>query len=169
MTYLADCRAQVIKSVKQQGMSIKQACAFYDISKSTLQNWLKDPSIKLTHNKPPSKIHNDALLKDVEQYPDDYLHERAQCFDCSKSGIKAALKRTNVIGTLYKKALFALDYFEKNINGDISYNWCKDTLIPSLKIKCVIVMDMSEDRAKHCFARVQDESCARVGEKMGTG
>ena len=40
-----------------------------------------------------------------------------------------------------KKALFALDYFEKNINGDIFYNWCKDTLIPSLKTKCVIVMD----------------------------
>ncbi len=50
-------------------------------------------------------------------------------------------KRTNVIGALYKKALFALDYFEKNINGDIFYNWCKYTLIPSLKTKCVIVMD----------------------------
>ena len=71
-------------------------------------------------------------------------------------------KRTNVIGALYKKALFALDYFEKNINGDIFYNWCKDTLIPSLKTKCVIVMDMSEDKAKHCFARAQGESCARV-------
>ena len=71
-------------------------------------------------------------------------------------------KRTNVIGALYKKALFALDYFEKNINGDIFYNWCKNTLIPSLKIKCVIVMDMSEDKAKHCFARAQGESCARV-------
>ena len=50
-------------------------------------------------------------------------------------------KRTNVIGDLYEKMLFALDYFERNINGDIFYNWCKDTLIPSLKIKCVIVMD----------------------------
>ncbi|WP_413519770.1 transposase [Psychrobacter glacincola] len=26
----------------------------------------------------------------------------------------------------------------------------------------MIVMDMSEDKAKHCFARVQGESCARV-------
>ena len=42
------------------------------------------------------------------------------------------------------------------------YDWCKYTLIPSLKTKCVIVMDMSEDKAKHCFARVQGESCARV-------
>ena len=44
-----------------------------------------------------------------------------------------AKKRTNVIGALYEKMLFALDYFEKNINGDVFYNWCKYTLIPSLK------------------------------------
>ncbi len=52
-----------------------------------------------------------------------------------------AKKRTNVIGALYKKMLFALDYFEQNINSHIFYDWCKFTLIPSLKTKCVIVMD----------------------------
>ena len=52
-----------------------------------------------------------------------------------------AKKRTNVIGALYKKMLFAFDYFDKNINGDIFYGWCKYTLIPSLKTKCVVVMD----------------------------
>ena len=50
-------------------------------------------------------------------------------------------KRTNVIGALYEKMLFALDTFEKNINSDIFYDWCKYTLIPSLKRKCVIIMD----------------------------
>ena len=35
MTYSADFRAQVIKSVKQQGMSIRQACAFYNINPSS--------------------------------------------------------------------------------------------------------------------------------------
>ena len=71
-------------------------------------------------------------------------------------------KRTNVIGALYKKLLFALDYFKHNINSSIFYDWCKQTLIPSFKKKCVIVMDMSEDKAKRCFARAQSESCARV-------
>ena len=52
-----------------------------------------------------------------------------------------AKKRTNVIGALYEKMLFALDYFEQNINSHIFYDWCKFTLIPSLKTKCVIVMD----------------------------
>ena len=86
----------MIKSVKQQGMSIRQACAFYDISKATLQNWLKDPSIKLTRNKPPSKIPNEVLLKDVEQYPYDYMYERARRLNCSKTGIYHALKRLGI-------------------------------------------------------------------------
>ena len=50
-------------------------------------------------------------------------------------------KRTNVISALYKKVLFVPDYFEHNINSSIFYHWCKDMLIPSLKAKCVIVMD----------------------------
>lgn len=96
MTYSADFRAQVIKSIKQQNMSIRQACAFYDISKTTLQRWLKNPAIQKTRNKSPSKIHNDALLEDVAKYPDDYLYERAQRLNCSKSGIEAALKRLGI-------------------------------------------------------------------------
>ena len=52
-----------------------------------------------------------------------------------------AKKCTNVIGALHEKMLFALDYFEQNINGNIFYDWCKNTLIPCLKTKCVIAMD----------------------------
>ncbi|MDN3503059.1 transposase [Psychrobacter sp. 5A.1] len=52
-----------------------------------------------------------------------------------------AKDRTNVIGALYGKMIFALDYFEHNINSSIFYDWCKQTLIPSLKTKCVIVMN----------------------------
>ena len=38
-------------------------------------------------------VHYEALLKDVGQYPDDYMYERTQLFEGSKSGIEAALKR----------------------------------------------------------------------------
>ncbi len=96
MTYSADFRAQVIKSIKQKDMSIRQACTFYNISKTTLQRWLNNSSIKQTRDKPPSKIHDDLLLKDIEQYPDDYLYERAQRFNCSKTGIYTALKRLGI-------------------------------------------------------------------------
>lgn len=75
-------------------MTISQACTFYDISKVTIQkeNWLKEPSIKLILNKTPIKITNEALSKDVEQYPDDYIYEQAQRLGCNNSGIEAALK-----------------------------------------------------------------------------
>ncbi|WP_227676519.1 IS630 transposase-related protein [Psychrobacter arenosus] len=57
-------------------MSIRQACTFYNVSKTALQRWLKDSSIKQIWYKRPTKILNEALLKDVEQYPDDYLYKR---------------------------------------------------------------------------------------------
>lgn len=52
-----------------------------------------------------------------------------------------AKDRTNVIGALYGKTLFALNCLKTNINKKIFYHWCKFTLIPKLKRKCVIVMD----------------------------
>ena len=96
MTYSADFRAQVIKSVKEQGMSIRQACTFYNVSKTALHRWLKSPSIKQTRDKSPTKIPNEALLTDVKQHPDDYLYERARRFNCSKTGMHTALKRLGI-------------------------------------------------------------------------
>lgn len=96
MTYSADFRAQVIKSVKQNDMSIRQACTFYNISKTALQRWLKDSSIKQTRDKRPTKIHDELLLKDIEKHPDDYLYERARRFNCSKTGMHTALKRLGI-------------------------------------------------------------------------
>ena len=58
MTYSVDFSKQVIESIKQQGMIIRQSCEFYDMIKATLQNWLKEPRIKLTCNKLPSKTPN---------------------------------------------------------------------------------------------------------------
>ncbi len=104
MTYSADFRAQVIKSVKNKDMSIRQACTFYNVSKTALQRWLKNPIIKQTRDKPPTKIKDDLLLKDVEQHPDNYLYERARRFNCSKTGMHTALKR---LGISQKKDLSA--------------------------------------------------------------
>lgn len=63
--------------------------------------------------------------------------------------------------------LYTLDYFERTINSNIFYDWRKLILILSLKTRCVIVMNMNDDKAKHCFVRAQDESCAGVAEKIG--
>lgn len=96
MTYTSEFREKVILSIEKNEMSIRQACSFYCISKTTLQRWLKSPVMKKTRNKPPSKIHDELLLKDIERYPSDCLTKRAQRFDCSKTGIHVALKRLGV-------------------------------------------------------------------------
>jgi len=96
MTYSAECPTQVIKSIKQQDMSIRQVCAFYNFSKTTLQRWLKDRSIKAIRNKVPTIMSNEALSKDVEQYPNDYLYGRARPLNCSKSGVGYTLKRLHI-------------------------------------------------------------------------
>ncbi|WP_321156684.1 IS630 family transposase [Psychrobacter sp. LV10R520-6] len=70
--------------------------------------------------------------------PYGYAPIGSPCIDSYNWQAKA---RTNVIGALYGKVLFALDCLKTNINGDIFYGWCKNILIPSLKTKCVIVMD----------------------------
>ena len=44
-------------------------------------------------DKAPTKITDDALLHDLEEYPDDYQYERVNHLCCSKTSIHHALKR----------------------------------------------------------------------------
>ena len=66
------------------------------LSTSSIHSWQQSLVPKTTRNKAPTKISNEALLKDVEQHPDDYMYERARRLGCSKSGIEAALKRLGI-------------------------------------------------------------------------
>ena len=95
MTYSIDYRKQVLSSIAD-GMTIRQASVFYGLSTSTIHSWQQKLVPKKTRNKAPTKISNEALLKDVKQYPDDYMYERARRLGCSKSGIEAALKRLGI-------------------------------------------------------------------------
>ncbi len=65
-------------------MSIRQACSFHNISKTTLQRWLRNPSSKQKRDKPLNKTPNKVPLKDFAQYLDDYMYERAQLLGLSK-------------------------------------------------------------------------------------
>ena len=95
MTYSIDFRKQVLRSIKD-GMTIREAAAFYELSTSSIHSWQQSLAPKTTSHKAPTKISNESLLKDVEQHPDDYMYERARRLGCSKSGIEAALKRLSI-------------------------------------------------------------------------
>ena len=71
-------------------------------------------------------------------------------------------KRTNVIGALYQKVLFALEFIEKNVNWRVIYDWCKYKLIPSLKTKCVIVMDNASFHKNRRIAKLLNRHGHRI-------
>jgi transposase len=95
MTYSIDYRKQVLFSIAD-GMTIREAALFYGLSTSTIHSWQQNLTPKTTRNKAPTKIPDDALIEDVERYPDDYNYERARRLNCSQTGIFNALKRLGI-------------------------------------------------------------------------
>ena len=66
MTYSIDYRKQVLSSIKD-GMTMREAAAFYRLSTSTIHSWQQDLVPKTTRNKAPTRIPNEALIKDIVQ------------------------------------------------------------------------------------------------------
>ena len=95
MTYSIDYRKQVLSSIAD-GMTIREAANFYQLSTSSIHSWQQSLVPKTTRNKAPTKIPDDALIEDVKRYPDDYNYERARRLNCSKTGIFNALKRLGI-------------------------------------------------------------------------
>ena len=81
------------------------------------------------------------------------------CIDSYNWQVK---KRTNVIWALYQKVLFALEFIEKNVNWRVIYDWCKYKLIPSLKTKCVIVMDNASFHQNRRIAKLLNRHGHRI-------
>lgn len=95
MTYSIDYRKQVLSNIAD-GMTIREASLFYGLSTSTIHSWQQNLVPKITRNKAPTKIPDDALIEDVKRYPNDYNYERARRLNCSKTGIFNALKRLGI-------------------------------------------------------------------------
>ena len=99
MGYSKDFKDKVIEIMIRDEMSVRKAAQHFNICIQTIQNWKKS-----TTNKPipgrPAKISREQILKDVEQYPDDYQYERAARFGCGTSTIGDALKRLNIVKSL---------------------------------------------------------------------
>ena len=96
MTYSLDFRQKVLAIKRQEGLSLDETAKRFGIGSATVSRWLNRPEPKRHRNKPATKIDMDALAKDIEHYPDAYMHERAERLGVSKSGIGHALKRLGV-------------------------------------------------------------------------
>ena len=67
MTYSINFRKQVLRIIKD-GMTIRETANFYQLSTSSIHSWQQSFVPKTTRNKAPTKISNDALLKDAAQH-----------------------------------------------------------------------------------------------------
>lgn len=93
--YSQDFRQRVISALGK-GLSIRKVADVFGISKGTVQNWKRCPKPKKNNAGRPPKIDAQALIRDVEMYPDAYQQERAERFNCSRSAISECLKRLNI-------------------------------------------------------------------------
>lgn len=100
MTYSQDFRDKVLKIRKEEKVSVRKLSKRFGISTTTVMNWIANPVVNKTRDKPATKIDMEALKEDVAKRPDAYLMERAKTFNVSPSCIFYALKR---LGIVYKK------------------------------------------------------------------
>lgn len=96
MTYPACFRRKVLTYKKKHNLSIRKTADHFKIGINSVVRWVKDPEPAKTKSRPPIKIPDDALRRDVEKYPDDFLFERAERFGVTVVGIHLALKRINL-------------------------------------------------------------------------
>ncbi|MDP8034611.1 IS630 transposase-related protein [Pasteurella atlantica] len=100
MSYSLDFRRKVFEIKAKKGLTFEETSQYFNIGIRTLFRWKKKIEPCTTRNKPATKIDMDALLKDVELYPDAYQYERAERFGVTQRAIGFALKR---LGISYKK------------------------------------------------------------------
>ena len=97
MTYSLDLRKKVLSFVSDGG-SKSEAVRLFKISRDTLYRWLNADDLKpKKHGFRKRKLDKKALRKHVEEYPDMFLHERAEVFGVHTSSISRALKAMRIV------------------------------------------------------------------------
>ena len=93
MTYPACYRKKVLAYKNGHNLSVRETAKYFKIGINSVVRWEKKPEPAKTKSRPSIKISAEALQKDVEDYPDDFLYERARRFRVTAVGIHLALKR----------------------------------------------------------------------------
>lgn len=92
MTYPVHFRKKIIEQA-EKAERIVDFLKIYGISTSTFYEWKKEIHPKKGHQKKPRTIDTEALLNDVERFPDATQAERAARIGGTQSGICKALRR----------------------------------------------------------------------------
>ena len=93
MAYGESLRKQVLHVQEKESLSQDETALRFDISQARVSRWKSNPQSRLGQNRSAYKIKDEALLADVEAYPDAYQSERASRLGVSQRGVSHALKR----------------------------------------------------------------------------
>jgi len=100
MGYSLDFRKRVMQDKESNKLTFQDISDKYNVSMRTLFRWADNIEPCMSRNKPATKIDEEALLKDIEDFPDAYQFERAARLSVTQPAIHYALKRLNIT---YKK------------------------------------------------------------------
>ena len=95
MSYPIHFRKKILAKL-EEGQSIRAVAQHFEINKNTIVEWKKRIEIKRTRPRKPSKVDDDALRADIEQYPDDYQYERAERLGVSTHAVFNALHAAGI-------------------------------------------------------------------------
>lgn len=100
MGYSLDFRRRVMSDKVKNKLSFQETSHKYNVSMRTLFRWSGKIEPCQFRSKPATKVDEELLLKDIEDFPDAYQFERAKRFCVTQPAIHYALKRLNIT---YKK------------------------------------------------------------------
>tara|TARA_B100001123_G_C14981941_1_gene895991 strand:+ start:32 stop:412 length:381 start_codon:yes stop_codon:yes gene_type:complete len=104
MSYSKDFRRQLFKIMEEEKLTTKEASKRFGISIRSVFRWKHKSEPARTRNKPATKIDMKLLKKDIDEYPDGYLDERAERLRVSRTCVFYAMRRLKVT---YKKNAYA--------------------------------------------------------------
>jgi transposase len=96
MTYSTDFIEHILATRKNEKLSLRKTAKRFGVGICTIQRWERGELPTRKRKRAPRKISNEALLQDVEKYPDDYQYERAMRLSVSQRGIGYALARLKI-------------------------------------------------------------------------
>ncbi|CBJ82538.1 transposase [Xenorhabdus bovienii] len=96
MGYSLDFRKRVLAYKDKHSLTFEQTSAHFEISMRTLFRWCNKIEPCMTRDKPATKIPDEVLIADVQNFSDDYQWERAKRLGVSQSAIHYALKRLRI-------------------------------------------------------------------------
>ena len=96
MAYSGHLRRKVLKYRADNSATIEATAKHFKIGTASIVRWAHKPEPQKRRDKAPTKLPDEVLRKDVEDYPDAYQYERAERLGVSEACVWTALKRLKI-------------------------------------------------------------------------